>query len=394
MPHKSDEVTSISYKPRRRMTLKLTHHQRGYWCKQIDGKMEYFGERGGSEDDARRALIAFLHCRESQKVPGNAAQMQLHSLAAAYEQYYAGRVAAGHVKHRTWADYDTAIQDFVALVGARTVVTSISPAEFSRVAGEWRVLPPPRRANYIQTIKSMLSWAKAQIEYGPDFHRPDQAEFRAWRRRRVVREIPPDVLAVCWRYASPRLRCWLLLGLNCGMYAADLSALRWVDIRQIGGVWCLDWHRGKTGVTWIAPLWPETVSALPRRKRDDALVFQTKSGKALVRGRTDEVAQAFRKLISRAGLKRKGIAFGSVRHTHTTVTGGSAAAALVRGHAIGGMEELYSNVDRHISELQQVTDLARARLFVEPSGIAIDPAVVELMAAKKPGPKPRPSAAG
>lgn len=377
---------------KRAITLKLTKHPSGYWCKKIGGKLEYFGLKGCPEADARKALVAYLHLKEHQHPQADRRDIPLHSLAAAYAQHYAGRIAAGHVQKRTWDDYDEAIADFVALVGPRTLVSQVTPADFSRVAGEWRVLSPARRGNYIQTIRSLFKWGKVDVDFGPDFKKPDRHEHRAARRRRGAREIPPEVLTACWAYATPRLRAWLLLGLNCGMYAKDISALKWRDIRQVQGEWCVDWTRGKTGITWVAPLWPETVAALPKRRRDEAPVFATKGGRPLVHGRTDEVARSFARLLNRLGMKAPGVAFGAVRHTHTTAVqdcGDTDAACVVRGHQIPGMAGIYDNVDRHIDRLKRVTEIARDRLYVAPSSIAIPPGVLDRLAARRPGRKPR-----
>lgn len=390
------------YNRKRKATLTLTQHANGYWCKKIEGKLRYFGARGGSEEDARKELIAYLHARalgipETPAKPSSR-DPELHQLAAAYQAIYAGRIAEGHVQQRTWDDYNLAITDFVARVGPRRKVSEITEADFSAVAGKWRVLPASTRGNYIQTIRSMFLWAKIPAEYGPDFHKPAKSDRRHERTVNPNRRLfSQDDLACMWRYASRRQRLFLLLGLNAGMYAKDIAEVRWKDLREVNGVLTLRWRRPKTLIPWIAPLWPETIAALPKRGQAHKRVLTTTSGQPLVRmvGKVhiDEVARATDRLLRRLGIKRSGVSFGAVRHTHTTATQGAGdvdAAKLCRGHVLDGMAELYDHVDEpeEFARLIAVSDRARHRLLVEPSGRPIPPAVIERLAARKPG-RPR-----
>jgi integrase len=389
------------YNRKRQPTLTLTRHANGYWCKKIAGQIHYFGPRGGSEEDARKHLIAYLHARElggsAVAAQANSRDPELHQLATAYKGYYLGRIAAGHVKQRTWDDYDLALADFVARVGPRRKVSALTTADFSMVAGAWKILPATKRGNYIQTIRSLFKWAKLAPDYGPDFRKPGRHAARHERAVKPKRLFAAEDLTAMWAYASRRQRLFLLLGLNAGMYAQDISELRWRDIATVNGAPCLRWKRPKTGVPWIAPLWPETVAALPERGKPNRRILVTKSGEPLVRmvgkTRVDEVAQALRRLLNRLGIKRPGVAFGSVRHTHTTATQGGGdvdAAKLVRGHVLDGMAELYDHVDEpeEFARLLAVTDRARHRLLVEPSSKPIPPAVQARLAARKPG-RPR-----
>jgi integrase len=378
---------------KRKLTLKLTHHASGYWCKKIAGKLVYFGQRGGSEAEARKELLALIQRMEyGSAVPIPVSDETVEMLAERFAIECEARVAAGAIQPQTWQDYDAAIRSFVAQVGDTTPVRQLTPATFSTVAGRWATLSPARRGNYIQTIRSMFRWAKLAPDYGKDFVKPSRHEYRAAAKARKRLFTTAD-LAAMLRYASPHQRRFLLLGLNTGMYAKDMARLRWRDLAVVGDRVYVDWLRPKTKIPQHAPLWPETVAALPPRGDDGALIFTTTSGKAIVRRRVDEPARAIHRLLRRLGLKRAGVAFGAVRHTHTSAVqdcGDRDAARLVRGHAIGGMEELYDHVD--LTRLAKVTEHARQRLYVEPMNTAIDPALVERMNARKPGrpPTPRP----
>jgi len=376
---------------RRKLTLTLTPHASGRWCKRINGELQYFGTKGCSEAEARRELLALINRLElGQAAPAlPTAEERVESVAERFAVECEARVAAGAIQSQTWEDYDAAIRGFVAIVGDTTPVSQLTPALFSAVAGKWSKLSPARRGNYIQTIRSMFKWAKLAVDFGNDFVKPSRNVYRAAARAKK-RVFTARELAAMLRYATARQRAFLLIGLNTGMYAKHLSRLRWKDIALERGGWTLDWLRPKTEIPQIAPLWPETVAALPPRGKPDALVFRTKSGKSMVRRRVDEPARAIRRLVDRLGIRRVGVAFGAVRHTHTSAVqdcGDRDAARLVRGHAIGGMEELYDHVD--LTRLAKVTELARQRLYVEPMNTEIDPEIAQRLAARKPGRPPK-----
>jgi integrase len=374
---------------KRAITLKLTRHKSGYWCKKIAGKLCYFGRRGGPESEARHELLDLIQRAEFGTSAAPVASTEtISELAERYAMECEARVAAGAIQEPTWQDYDLAIRAFVAGVGEQAIAAQITPSEFSVMAGRWSVLSPARRGNYIQTIRSMFKWARLTPDYGKDFVKPSRHEYRAAAKARKRLFTTAD-LAAMLRYASPHQRRFLLLGLNTGMYAKDMARLRWRDLPMVGDRVYVDWLRPKTKIPQHAPLWPETVAALPPRGHDEALVFTTTSGKAIVRRRVDEPARAIHRLLRRLGLKRDGVAFGAVRHTHTSAVqdcGDRDAARLVRGHAIGGMEELYDHVD--LTRLAKVTEHARQRLLVLPLNTDLDAAIVARMNARKPGRPP------
>jgi integrase len=393
--------TTAPYNRKRRITLNLTQHASGCWCKKIDGQVRYFGHKGGTFEEARRELLLLINQIElNSPAPAVAGDMRLDQLAEAYAASYDGRIASGHVKRRTFQDYDVAITDFVGRVGAGRLCSAIGPADFSAVAGKWKILSPSRRGNHIQTIRSMFGWAadpKRKLilptDFGDDFHKPSRHVYRAATRAKDKRKFTALELAVMLRYSNARQFACLLLGINCGMYSADIAAIRWRDIRHSDGETCVDWLRPKTEIPWIAPLWPETIAALPKRSKPGDLVFATKSGRPLVRDdeRTDIIACGFDKIIRRAKMKRRGVAFGAVRHTHTSAVNGIGdpdACHLVRGHVIEGMAELYDHVD--IPRLKRVADLARDRLLVLPMSTEIPPEVVARMTPKTRGRKHAP----
>lgn len=164
-----------------------------------------------------------------------------------------------------------------------------------------------------------------------------------------------DELRMILNHAEGPLRAWILLGINCGFGAADLSELSTSAIDMERG-W-IDFPRPKTGVERKCPLWAETVEALreaiarrPGAKSvDDAgKVFLTVRGLPLIRTdektKCDEVAVRFGRLIRKLKLHRKGRGFYDLRRTFRTVADGAkdqVAANAIMGHSDPSMAGIY-----------------------------------------------------
>jgi integrase len=83
---------------------------------------------------------------------------------------------------------------------------------------------------------------------------------------------------------SGEMRLFVLLGLNCGMYSSDISALRQDDVDWEEGR--ITWTRVKSKVTnqLSYKLWPETFELLKAHRTDHPiLVLTTRNGTALKR---------------------------------------------------------------------------------------------------------------
>jgi hypothetical protein len=109
----------------------------------------------------------------------------------------------------------------------------------------------------------------------------------------------------------------------------------------------IDNDREKTGVRKFV-LWPETVKAIEGLRRGDDLLFVTATA---IHGSTARPIQ-HRPAVSPAadelGIKRGGVNFGSLRHTHVSAVGDHPdlnAARLVRGHKFSGIESHYDFPD-------------------------------------------------
>ena len=184
-------------------------------------------------------------------------------------------------------------------------------------------------------------------------------------RRRHFRGEKLDVAPV-----DGPLLAFVLLGLNGGMYSKDIADLDHVDVKRIGGARVIDAHRGKTGAYRRTPLWPETAKAMDAvaTKGPGGPLFKTSRGNRWNHGETDAINQEFCRRLEQLGIKRDGVAFGALRHTHVSAVGDQGdltAARIVRGHKVGGIESHYDLPD--LKRLTAVTNFARRRLLPSPA---------------------------
>jgi integrase len=134
--------------------------------------------------------------------------------------------------------------------------------------------------------------------------------------------------------ADPTMRAILLVGLNCCMYAAEVSDLRWQDIHLESGTVIAD--RGKTLVSRVAVLWPETVEAIKILDQKTEHLFRTSATKQ--RHNANTIGKAFDKLRDAQGLPH--VTFSHIRDgAYTAAVEGQGVqyehARVLAGHRIG-----------------------------------------------------------
>lgn len=358
----------------RKLTLHLTKRTDGRFCKRIDGQYHIWP----TEDDARAELLELIRQRESGNigptVPAIPLDLPLRDIANLYRAERKAKVKPG-----TWQDYETSIDEFLARVGKHRHASSLGPGDFKAARAAWaNKLGPWKLDSRVQAIRTMFRWAHQTARlidrepwYGDAFQKTSAAEKRKVRREHVAehgeRKFTRGELKLILKNVKGPLRAFVLLALNCGMYAADIAQLRRVDVRREGRLTVIDDDRKKTGVIRRAVLWPETVQAIARARQGSEWLFVTIHGNQWVQSEsreTDSIGLLFRRLLKRLKIKRAGLGFGSLKHTHVSAVGAWAdlnAARLVRGHAIAGIEAHYDFPD--LKRIKAVTDLARAKLF-------------------------------
>jgi integrase len=380
-------------RPKRRVSMRLAARPDGRFAKVIDGQYHYFGS-GGDRDAALRELADFIRLRDRGHVPSqqSAGPATVAEICQKFINNRNARLIEGGITGGTFDDYKVAVEQFAAAVNAGVLVDDLLPEDFGRVRAAWSArMGSWALDRHVQAVRTMFRWAAAhrligrEPFYGDRFGKASAAERRQEKRESVGhrgervftiaevvvilggvkdddRDVPP---------LSGQMLAMVLLGLNVGLYSKDVSDLRRHDLKQEGKTLLIDSHRQKTGVPRRAPLWPETVAALERvpttccRHEDDATrVFCTHHGRPWNRNGIDSISMMFARRLRDLGIKRPGIGFGTLRHTHVSAVGDHpdlVAARLVRAHKITSIESHYDTPS--LARLLAVTNLARKRLL-------------------------------
>lgn len=352
---------------------RLGRRKDGYWQKRIDGKLHYFGPKGISETKAVEQLIAFLRDRNSAVVVAPVADITVKEVADRFAFARQPEVA-----YSTWRQYDDAIKHFVRIVGRDTPVANLTAERFKAVRNFWRQkYGVHRQGSYVQTIRTMMKWAVDNLlidkapHFGPEFRKPKQTEVRKSRQvlneRRGQRKFTDAELRKIMRVVKFPVRAFVLLGMNAGMYSADISALKWSELHRRGKAWTVERERGKTGIPQRFVLWPETLTEIRKSRRLMGLdrVFTTLHGNEWndLRGR-DAIGREFDRVLTRLKIKREGVGFGSFRHTYISAVNDHAdriSVSMARGHKVEGIDEHYDFPS--VERMQSVANLARKRLL-------------------------------
>jgi integrase len=357
----------------RRITLTLTKRKDGMYCKYIDGKMHYFGEVGCTEADATKELLDFLRFR-ANGVPQPEARedVPLHEIA---NRFLAD--ARGRVQPATYADYKAALKSFAEILGRDVLNSQLTAAQFHTVRVAWsKRFGAVRLGNQIQSVRTMFQWAVYNLiidrvpMYGNRFDKPSATERRVEEQAKIEerghRKFSTDEIDLMLRAAAEPLRTFILLGLNAGMYSVDISDLQWEEIKRDGELWIVDRIRVKTQIPQRFPMWPEVAIRFAAMARGHGRIFSTSHSNAWNNREkhVDSIALVFRRLQKRIGIRRDGVGFGSLRHTHISAINDHphrTAAEIVRGHVLTTIVKHYDIPA--IDKLKSITDLARERLI-------------------------------
>jgi len=355
----------------RNYTLKLSRRADGRFQKKIDGKLYYFGDRNTTEDEAQKLLLRFLSSR-SQPVREPDPGITVIEAANAYAFACENRVADGLILSTTFDDYREAIQRFIDTVGKSATVTGLTPDDFARFRAK-----SEKRYNAwafdreIQSVRTMFNWCYESrlIDrlpmYGKQFVKSTKAkkrEERAIKGYRGFSRASIDKLLT----VNDDMKAFILLALNSGMYSIDIANLKFGDIQNVNGIWCVKSYREKTKALRMFPLWQEIVDLIRPgiKRKSDRLIFTTVFGTVLNnRVGWDVIAKRFQRLKRRLQIK-DGSGFGGLKHTHIQAISDhpdKIAAAVVRGHVIDGILDHYDLPT--VERLKSVTDLAYDRLI-------------------------------
>src|SRR5262249_40487054 len=109
----------------------LTPHPAGYWCKQIRGKLHYFGRW----DDPDGALAKYLEQKDALhagKPPRpDPRALTVKDVANAFLNAKQRAVEADVLSPRTWIDYRSIMDMLVAGLGKHKLVSTLDPQDFA-----------------------------------------------------------------------------------------------------------------------------------------------------------------------------------------------------------------------------------------------------------------------
>ena len=178
----------------------------------------------------------------------------------------------------------------------------------------------------------------------------------------TAKPMPPHVVRAFLEGAKDEVRAWILLAVNCGFRQAELATLKREHLKVVAGRLCVTKARGKTGIQYAIPLWPETIKAIEQHGHKEGLLFTNTVGRPLVVGSSDHVYQRF--VTVRNRIKGKTPEAVNFNFEHFRDTGSSfidsvnpSLTSLYLGQADGRMAALYvANVDGEVKIPQNLGD--------------------------------------
>jgi integrase len=363
----------------------LFAHAVGQWAKKIRGKTHYFGAVS-DPDAALRKYTAERDDLHAGRTPRTRREgLTVRELVNRFLTSKKTLMDSGELSPRTWSHYYGTFERLVEIIGKDRFVTDLASDDFEKLRGE---LAKGRGAHAlsgeVQRIRTLFkyAWEESLIEtpvrFGTTFKKPSKKIMRQARHESGPRMLEAADLRKLLAAAGDSVKAMILLGLNAGFGQTDVASLPIAALDLEGG-W-VNFPRPKTGIARRCPLWPETVEAIrsslasrseAKLAEDAGLVFITQRGARWVRVRQqadgkpavpiDAVNLEFNKLLTAARLKRKGLAFYSLRHIFRTIADAAKdqpAVNAIMGHSDESMAALYrERIDD--DRLKAVTDSVR-----------------------------------
>jgi integrase len=341
----------------------LFPHANGTWAKKIRGKLHYFGP-WADPDGAIEKYNKDKDDLHAGRKPRDrvSAGVTVEDVCDAFMAHKEGLVDAGELSIRTLAKYLEVGEVIIRQLGKTRLASDLRSDDFAAIrntmAKKWG---PLRVGDFIQHIRSVFKYAYESemidrpVRFGPGFERPSQQVIRRHKATQGKKLFTAEELARLVAAAGVQMKAIILLGVNCGFGNADCGTVPLSVLNLDAGR--VDYPRPKTGVERRCWLWPETVDAIrvalaqrpaPKSEAFATLAFLSQRGTPLVsvrdKDRTDGIAVQFGLLLERVGLKRPGLSFYALRHTHRTIadeTHDQAACDRIMGHSDDGMAAHY-----------------------------------------------------
>ena len=384
------------------------HRGSGQWSKKVNGVSYYFGaiasdpQGVAAMQNYNERIDGILAGLDNMRVQVPKDEWTIGKLVSTFLADRRTKSLSGELSPRTYGDYVSELQKFVAAVGVNGHVKSLTPAHFTAYMDTIlkRGLGRHARKRTIAYIRAALNFGFKNgyyptPNYGTAFTGPDTSP-AAIRKDRVKagqtdysdRIVTGEEINKLCKAATPLHRGLILMAINTGMGVADIARLRWRHINLETGE--LNMARGKTGVERRGYVWKRTRKALAivsglrhnriAREKDgeDALIFITRKGQPMYRevekkdahGRVkgvqvnNAISGAFGKLTDRAGLK--GLTFYRLRHSFKTYgkrAGDRDALTLMMGHTDRSIGAIYDHEEIDPARIKRVALAVKRALW-------------------------------
>lgn len=370
------------------MKMILTKSSDGRWRKQIDGKMRYFGSVNPksvnrSYKDAERKYYQFLIDRERNNGVETAIQnLTVAEFAEKYLESEYARYARGEITAVWFEAVRCHISDFAQRVNEGKRLRFLSELDLEQYRNETLLLPKSDKTGRkisthtararLSTVKQMTKWGY-QTKLIETLPRNLDGFSKVKHKTVEVQTFSRKEIELLYTNANERMKCWMLLALNCGYGQKDIADMRVGEISLMSRR--IRRNRSKTKVLTDHKLWPITIELLKQTGRFEAglneRVFLSRFGRPLVSEdyrndkllRSDGIRTMFEKLRMKVGLEA-GRGFYTLRKTAATEIEriDPLVTEMFLGHVERGMKKHYAGrdwkrLDSAIMELSKAFDL-------------------------------------
>lgn len=385
--------------------------KRDGWYKSVDGKVRYIAKPMTVTDvlsllPARLKAIRQANPTNPRTLARLIEEITVERLVENFLAAQFQRVGKDHhgMRRRTYDDYVRTLAKFAECVGRNRIAAGIGPSDFSKYMATIDARAKTTIRREVQYIDRLFNWSGPGkngmnwlpfINRGPAWIKPSAEESREGIFK-TDKALSPSQLHEVFELArdNPALNAFAHLALNCAFIPKDIAELpddpRIVDLDNAE----IRFARGKTGVSRLCPLMPETVKALRRyiEFRDNSevenhaqgLFFRTRQGRpyycVYVDQENPDDAGFENNNVSRYWSRKIKVPLSSLRSTFATFADDwhdERAIDVVMGHKVG-------RTGRHIRQSHYAKKFKpeRARALVEyvwktafPAAAAIVPSI-------------------
>jgi len=360
----------------------LVVHSSGQWSKKVNGRVYYFGVLTSPYEALHLWLKEKDYLLAGELPPSMKPGLTVGDVCNLYEQDATIRHERGELCRTYLRDLRHACRFVSQHLIARRLAADVTPKHFATlrqaVADTGRNLRS--QANLVCNVRAIWKWAQDMghvpqtVNFGPRF-RPPSSDAIAREREScgTTRFIDRTAIMSMLAIANPKMKAMILLGINCGFYASDSTALTFDRLHLDGSIPYHDMPRVKNGRRRVSVLWPETCKSILSYAdcRKNGLVFLNQRGEHYGQNASGHSLHgAFSSLAEKAeAAVPPGANLGSLRHTYGTVVDlcpDQAAIDLTMGHVGKSIQKrIYSQLNlNELRRLQVIADTVHRWLFL------------------------------